>query len=122
MRDIADIPEIPDPATRLAEITVDCYGREEELSAFDVYLSDALRPPFAASWRDPDEPRHAEPVTVLGGTDLDERRGILLEVRRRGGKTRRVVAEQIWADETASPNAIVLDDYRAWIARGGLDA
>jgi hypothetical protein len=121
MTDIADIPEIPDRATRLAEITVDCYGREEELSAFDVYLSDALRPPFAASWRDPDEPGHAEPVTVLGGTALDERRGILLQVRRRGGKARRVLAEQIWADETASPNAIVLDDYRAWVARGGLD-
>jgi hypothetical protein len=46
MRDIADIPEIPDQATRLDEITVDCYGREEELSAFDVYLTDALRLPF----------------------------------------------------------------------------
>jgi hypothetical protein len=32
MRDIADIPEIPDRATRLAEVTVDCYGRDEELS------------------------------------------------------------------------------------------
>jgi hypothetical protein len=42
MRDIADIPEIPDRATRLAEITVDCYGREEELSAFDVYLYSEL--------------------------------------------------------------------------------
>ncbi len=66
MRDIADIPAIPDRATRLAEVTVDCYGREEELSTFDVYLSDALRPPFAATWRDPDEPGHTEPVTVLG--------------------------------------------------------
>lgn len=121
MRDIADIPEIPDRATRLAEITVDCYGREEELSAFDVYLSDALRPPFAATWRDPDEPMHAEPVMVLGVAALDERRGILLKVQRRGGKARRVLAEQIWADETASPNAIVLDDYRAWIEHGGLD-
>jgi calcium binding protein len=82
------IPEIPDRATRLAEITVDCYGREEELSAFNVYLSDALRPPFVATWRDPDEPGHAEPVTVLGGTDLDERRGILLQVRRRESATR----------------------------------
>jgi hypothetical protein len=121
MRDIADIPEIPDRASRLAEITVDCYGREEELSAFDVYLSDALQPPFAASWRDPDEPGHAEAVTVLGVADLDEQRGILLQVRRRGGKVRRVLAEQIWAAEPASTNAIVLDDYRAWVERGGLD-
>jgi hypothetical protein len=121
MRDIADIPDIPDRATRLAEITVDCYGREEELSAFDVYLSDALQPPFAASWRDPDEPGHAEAVTILGVADLDERRGILLQVRRRGGKVRRVVAEQIWAAEPASANAIVLEDYRAWVEHGGLD-
>jgi hypothetical protein len=121
MREIADIPEIPDRATRLAEITVDCYGREEELTAFDVYLSDALQPPFAASWRDPDEPGHEEAVTVLGVADLDERRGILLQVRRRGGKVRRVLAEQIWAAEPESANAIVLDDYRAWVERGGLD-
>lgn len=121
MGDIADIPEIPDRATRLAEITVDCYGREEELSAFDVYLSDALQPPFAASWRDPDEPGHAQAVTVLGVANLDERRGILLQVRRRGEKVRRALAEQIWAAEPASTNAIVLDDYRAWVERGGLD-
>jgi Calcium binding len=121
MRDISDIPEIPERATRLAEITVDCYGREEELSAFEVYLSDALRLPFAATWRDPDEPGFSEPVVVGAVADLDERRGILLQVRRRGGKARRVLAEQIWANETAGPNAIVLDDYRFWVEHGGLD-
>jgi len=124
MRDIADIPEISDQATRLAEVTVDCYGREEELSAFEVYLSDALRLPFAATWRDPDEPGFSEPVTVEAVADLNDRRGVLLQVRRRGGKTRRVVAEQVWADataEAASPNAIVLDDYRYWVEHGGLD-
>jgi Calcium binding len=121
MRDIADIPEIPERATRLAEITVDCYGREEELSAFAVYLSDALRLPFAATWRDPDEPGFSESVVVGAVADLDERRGILLQVRRRGGKARRVLAEQIWANETAGPNAIVLDDYRFWVEHGGLD-
>jgi hypothetical protein len=121
MRDIADIPEIPDQATRLDEITVDCYGREEELSAFDVYLTDALRLPFAATWRDPDEPGHSVPITVLGVADLDDRRGILLRVRQRGGKERQVLAEQVWANEMASPNAIVLDDYRFWVDRGGLE-
>jgi len=121
MRDISDIPEIPERATRLAEITVDCYGREEELSAFEVYLYDALRLPFAATWRDRDEPGFSEPVVVGAVADLDERRGILLQVRRRGGKARRVLAEQIWANETAGPNAIVLDDYRFWVEHGGLD-
>lgn len=121
MSDIADIPEIPDRASRLAEITVDCYGREEEFSTFEVYLSDALQPPFAASWRDPDEPGHAGAVTVLGAVNFDERLGILLQVRRRGGKVRCVLAEQIWAAEPASANAIVLDDYRAWVEQGSLD-
>ncbi len=121
MRSIEDIPEIPDQATRLEEITVDCYGRDEELSAFEVYLTDALHPPFAATWRDPDEPDHAEPVTVLGIATVDTRRGILLHIRRRGAKERRVLAEQVWAAETASPNAIVLADYRYWAAHGGLD-
>jgi hypothetical protein len=121
VRDIADIPEISDQATRLDEITVDCYGREEELSAFDVYLTDALRLPFAATWRDPDEPGHRVPITVLGVADLDDRRGILLRVRRRGGKERQVLAEQVWANEATSLNATVLNDYRYWADRGGLE-
>jgi hypothetical protein len=122
MRNIEDIAEIPDRKTRLDEITVDCYGREEELAAFEVYLTDALHPPFAATWRDPDEAGHAEPITVLGVADVDDRRGILLNVRRRrGGKERRVLAEQVWADDATSANGIVLDDYRSWVDHGGLD-
>jgi Calcium binding len=122
MRNIEDIPEIPDQDARMAEITTDAYGREEELSAFDVYLTEALHPPFAALWRDPDEPGHEESVTVLGMADIDDRRGILLNVRRqRTHKERRVVAEQVWARDAASRNAIVLDDYRMWVKRGGLN-
>lgn len=118
MRNIEDIPQIPDQATRLAEITVDCYGPDEELSGFEVYFSDALHPPFEAMWRDPDEPGHAERVTVLGVGAVDHRRGILLAVRRQSGKERRVLAEQLWAEDAGSANAIILDDYRAW---GGMD-
>lgn len=121
MHNIEDIPHIPDQATRLAEITVDTYGRDEELSAFDVYFTDALQPPFAATWRDPDEPGHAEPVTVLGVADVDDRRGVLLTVRRQDGKERRVMAEHIWADDAAGVNATILDDYRAWADGGGLE-
>src|SRR5579864_5920779 len=117
MHNIEDIPHIPDQATRLAEITVDTYGRDEELSAFEVYFTDALQPPFTATWRDLDEQGHADPVTVLGVADVDDRRGVLLTVRRQDGKERRVVAEQIWADE-AGVNATILDDYRVW-ANGG---
>jgi hypothetical protein len=118
MRSIEDIPEIPDQETRLAEITVDCYGQYEELSAFEVYFTDALKPPFAALWCDPHDPDHAERVTVLGIGAVDQRRGILLAVRRQGGKERRVLAEQLWAKEAGSTNAVILDDYRAW---GGVD-
>jgi len=116
-----DVANLPDQATRLAEITVDAYGRDEELSGFEVYFTDALQPPFAATWRDPDESGHAEPVTVLDVADVDDRRGILLNVRRQGGKERRVVAGQIWADDAASVNATILGDYRAWIDHGGLE-
>ena len=118
MRPIEDLPSIPDQETRLAELTVDCYGQDEELSAFEVYFTDALQPPFVATWRDPDEPGHAEPVTVLGLGAVDPRRGILLAVRRQNGRERRILAEQLWADEPGSMNAIILDDYRAW---GGID-
>jgi hypothetical protein len=118
MRNIEDIPQIPDQATRLEEITVDCYGQDEELAGFEVYFTDAMHPPFEATWRDPDEPGHAERVTVLGVADVNQRRGILLAVRRPNGKERRVLAEQLWAVAAGTTNAIVLDDYRAW---GGVD-
>jgi hypothetical protein len=118
MRFIEDIPSIPDQDTRLAELTVDCYSQDEELSAFEVYFSDALQPPFAATWRDGDEPGHAEPVAVLGLGAVDPRRGVLFTVRRHGRKERRILAEQLWAEEAGSINAIILDDYRAW---GGVD-
>jgi hypothetical protein len=114
MYDIADIPTLPDQAQRLEEVTVDCYGQVEELAAMEVYFTDAVHYPFAATWRDPDEPGHAEPVTVLGLATADERRGILLNVER-GGKQRRVLAEQLWAADESSANAIVLKDYRYWV-------
>lgn len=114
---IEDIPDLPDQKQRLEEILVDAYGQSEELSAFDVYFTEAMQPPFAATWRDPDEPDHGERVTVLGVDDVDDRRGILLKVRRANGKERRVVAEQLWAD-VPGVNATILDDYRAW---GGVD-
>jgi hypothetical protein len=118
MRPIEDIPSIPDQEMRLAQLTVDGYSQDEELSAFEVYFTDALHPPFAATWRDPDEPGHAEAVTVLGLGAVDQRRGVLLAVRRHNGKERRILAEQLWAHEVGSVNAIILDDYRAW---GGVD-
>ena len=108
---LEDIPDIPDQEKRIAEVTVDCYGQYEELAAFYTYLDDVLQFPFARIWRDEDEPGHSEPVTVLGVDDIDDRRGVLLRVKR-GEWERRVVAEQIWAQAEKSKNAIVLDDYR----------
>ena len=112
--DIADIPGLPDRDERFAEIMVDCYGQSEELAAMEVYFTDAATYPFAAIWRDPDETDHAEAVTVLGVNTVDDRRGILLNVERRG-KTRRIPAEQLWAKDEQSANAVVLDDYRHWV-------
>jgi hypothetical protein len=116
MIEIEDIPTLPDQDERIEAITVDCYGQAEELSAFDVYFTDAMQFPFAATWRDPDEPGHAEAITVLGVADVDDRRGVLLQARR-GDRQRRLVAEQVWAKDEASANAIVLADYRYWVER-----
>jgi hypothetical protein len=116
---IEDIPSIPDREKRFEEITVDCYDEYEVLSAFEVYLTDALRTPFGATYGAPGTSQ-AEPVTVLRVSDTDEREGVHLSIRRSNGYTYDVLADQIWADEAGSANAIVLDDYRAYVAGGGL--
>jgi calcium binding protein len=116
---IEDIPSILDREKRFEEITVDCYDEYEVLSAFEVYLTDALQTPFAASWSEPST-RSAQPVTVLGVADTDEREGVRLRVRASDGDEYAVHADQLWAEDTTSANAIVLDDYRAYIANGGL--
>ena len=51
---------------------------------------------------------------MLGLDSVDERRGILLSVKR-GHKQRRMLAEQVWADDEGSANATILDDYRYWV-------
>jgi hypothetical protein len=117
--DIADIPSIPDREKRFEEITVDCYDEYEVQSAFEVYLTDALRTPFTATWSKPGTAQ-AEPATVLGVAGTDEREGVRLRVRGSDGDTYEVLADQLWADDAASVNAIVLDDYRTYVAQGGL--
>jgi len=49
MCDIEDIPNISDQSQRIGEVTVDCYGQAEELSAFEVYFTDAMQFPFLVS-------------------------------------------------------------------------
>lgn len=121
MMDFGQIPNIPDQEKRLDMVTVDCYTPDEELAGLEVYLTEALRFPFAGQWRDPDDEEHVEPVTVLGVGQVHPRRGILLTVRRASGKERRVAADQLWSEEVEGPNAVVLDDYRVWIDGGALD-
>ena len=53
--------------------------------------------------------------------DLDERRGILVQVRRRSGQVRHILAQQILAVEPASAKAIVVDDHRPWGEQGSPD-
>src|SRR3954469_24912892 len=102
---IEDIPSIPDREKRFEEITVDCYDEYEVLSAFEVYLTDALRTPFTATWGTPGTAQ-AKPVTVLGVADTDEREGVRLRARGGDGDTYEVLADQIWADQAESANAI----------------
>jgi hypothetical protein len=110
--DISDIPYLSEREKRLEAILVDTYGPGEVLGALEVYLSDGLKTPFKATWRDPDEPGHSEPVVVLGVYGSDTRRGVLLSVKR-GDRRRRIPANEIWVEDD-SVNAIVLDDYRVW--------
>ena len=50
----------------------------------------------------------------------DERRGVSLDVQW-GDKKRRVLAEQLWADDEASANAIILNDDEARELTGRLN-
>ena len=116
---IEDIPSIPDREKRFAEITADCYDEYEVLNAFEVYLTDALRTPFAATWGAPSAAQE-ETVTVLGVADTDDREGVRLRVRHSDGDEYAVLADQLWAEDASSANAVVLDDYRTYVANGGL--
>lgn len=116
--DIADIPNLPSREERYAAITVDCYNDDEILSAFEVYLSDALRTPFAGLWGAPGAER--TPVTVLGTGDGYDEDGVLLRVRLADNDEQEVLADQLYAVEAPGVNATVLDAYRAFVAEGGL--
>jgi hypothetical protein len=84
-----------------------------------VYLADALRVPFTAMWGEPGSPGAAA-ATVLGVASTDEREGVRLRVRGGDGDEYEVLADQLWAEDMGSANAIVLDDYRAYVAGDGL--
>jgi hypothetical protein len=118
---ISEIPLLKKREKRLEAVLVDAYGPLEQLTAMEVYLGDALRTPFKALWRDPDQPDHEDEVAVLGVYGSDDQRGALLHIKR-GRLKRRVEADQVWAVDEGSANAIVLDDYREWRESfGGLD-
>lgn len=116
---IENIPSLPDREKRFEAITVDCYDEYEVLSAFEVYLTDALRTPFGARWGKPGAPG-VTAVTVLGVADTDAAEGVRLRVRHSDGDEYEVLADQLWAEDASSANAIVLDDYRVYVANGGL--
>jgi hypothetical protein len=51
---------------------------------------------------------------------VDDREGVRLRVRASDGDEYEVLADQLWAVDGQSVNAMVLDDYRAFVAGGGL--
>lgn len=110
-----DIPSIPEREKRFEEITVDCYDDYEVFSAFEIYLTDALRMPFAAIWGAPGTAQ-AERVTVLGVAEAEDYKVARVNVRHSDGDEYEVPADQLWAEDVASINAIVLDDYRIYVA------
>ncbi len=91
----------PDLSELLADLGVANVKRPEQGER--LHVEDERRANYTPVLRfvlaDPDEPGHAEPVMVLDVADVDDRRGIMLRVRRQDGKERRVVAEQNCADD-----------------------
>ncbi len=83
MMNTEDIPNPPDRAQRFEEIMVDCADEYENLSAFEVYLTDALRFPFAATRG---QGKSARPVTVLGLDGQADTDDVRLRVRQANGK------------------------------------
>ena len=75
--------------------------------------------PFAASWGKAVQGA-APSVTVLGRADMDDRQGVRLRVRAGDADEYEVPADQLYAANGDSVNAIVLDDYRAFVESGGL--
>lgn len=117
--DIKDIPNIPERDRRFDEITIDCYDEYEILSAFEAYVTEALQLPFAASWGRAGQVA-APAVRVLGLADMHDRQGVRLRVRAGDADEYEVPADQLYAANGDSVNAIVLDDYRAFVESGGL--
>ncbi|NJN15484.1 MAG: hypothetical protein HC822_03910 [Oscillochloris sp.] len=57
---------------------------------------------------------------MLGTGDGSDDDGMLLRVRLADGDEQEALADQLYAIETPGVNATVLDDYRAFVAEGGL--
>jgi hypothetical protein len=114
--DIQAILDLTGATARVQAVTAGCSTYQEMLAAFEIYFSKGLQLPFTATWRDPDEAGHAEPITVLGLNSVDMRRGLLLSVQR-DKTSRRLLAEQVWSDENRHPNALILNDFRFWLDR-----
>lgn len=114
-QEIIAISNLPNQSDRLNRITAGCQNFQEACEAFELYMGTNSRLPFAAIWRDADEPGHAEPVTISGVAGVDPRRGVLLAATRGGRVQRRLLAEQVWADDRENLNALLLDDYRRWL-------
>lgn len=112
-----DIPHLPGQAARLEEITLGCHDEDERLSAFELYLTHALRLPFEALW---EQEASTVPVTVLGFAECDAEEGVRVRVRHLDTREQIVPADRLRATGTSDTAAVVLDDYRAFVQQGGL--
>jgi hypothetical protein len=112
-----DIPGMAEQEARFEEITLGCHDEYERLSAFELYLTHALRLPFEALW---ELGASTVPVTVLGVAESDDEEGVRLRVRHADTDEQVVPAVQVRAAEASVTEALVLDDYRAFVQGGGL--
>jgi hypothetical protein len=90
----------------IEEITVDCYGEDEELTGFHTYLEDALEQPVEATVV-------GVPVTIVGvDCPAGALRGLVARCKRDGGEYEVSLLDV--ALPRGSELARVLAAYRSW--------
>ena len=95
-----------DLETLIEEITIDCYGEDEELTGFLTYLEDALERPVAATVV-------GVPVTIVGvDCPAGVLRGLVAKCRRDDGDYEASLLDVVLP--RGSELARVLAAYRYW--------
>ncbi len=86
----------------------------DQLYALHDYLAFALGKSFPAVWRAADKNNK---ITVQKVFVDNLAKKVMLKIKPSKGKAFLIPAEQVWAVDDASQNAMVLEDYRRWLSK-----